>query len=114
MKLKRAVIVSYDCADIDPIEKWIPEDKYDVDFWMNFTIGLDQNGGDNFQVRVVTPSNLRGEESGQYAIILNSYSWTAVISSIEVMLEQCQDIGWSGISNQLSKLMYWEYQDYQP
>ena len=34
----KPVIISYDCVDHDPIDDWVPDDVYDVDFWMNFTI----------------------------------------------------------------------------
>lgn len=110
----KPIIISYDCTDHDPIDKWVPDDVYDVDFWMNFTIGPDSKGGDNFQVRVVTPSNLHGKNSAKHAIIISEYSWPQVIAAVEVMLEQCQDKNWTGISEQLSQLMYWEYENYQP
>lgn len=110
----KPVIISYDCTDHDPIDKWLPDDLYDVDIWVNFTIGPDFKGGDNFQVRIVTPNNLRGKDSAKHAIILNEYSWSKVLDAVEAMLEQCQDISWIGISEQLSQLMYWEYDNYQP
>ena len=110
----KPVIISHDCTDHDPIEKWVPDDIFDVDFWMNFSIGPDHEGGDNFQVRVVTPNNLQGKSSAKHAIILNEYSWPKVIAEVEAMLEKSQDINWLGISEQLAKLMYWEYENYQP
>ena len=110
----KPVIVSYDCTDHDPIDKWVPDDVFDVDFWMNFTIGPDSKGGDNFQVRVVTPNKLHGKNSAKHAIVLNEYSWPNVIAAVETMLDQCQDLNWAGISEQLSQLMYWEYENYQP
>lgn len=108
------IIISYDCTDHDPIDEWIPDDTFDVDYWMNFTIGPDTKGGDNFQVHIVTPNNLQGKESAKHAIILNEYTWHEVIAAVEVMLEQCQGTSWAGISEQLSQLMYWEYDNYQP
>lgn len=58
----KPIIISYDCTDHDPIEEWVPDDVFDIDFWMNFTIGPDNKGGDNFQVHVVTPNNLHGKK----------------------------------------------------
>lgn len=43
-----------DCTDYDPIDKWVPDDMFHIDFWVNFTIGPDHDGGDNFRVRFVT------------------------------------------------------------
>lgn len=76
----KPIIISYDCIDHDPIDKWLPDDLYHVDVWVNFTIGPDSKGGDNFQVRIVTPNNLQGKDSAKYAIILNEYSLPAMRS----------------------------------
>lgn len=110
----KPIIISYDCTDHDPIDKWVPDDVFDVDFWMNFTIGPDSEGGDDFQVRIVTPNNLHGKNSAKHAIVLNKYSWPKVIAEVESILEQCQGINWAGVSEQLSQFMCWEYENYQP
>ena len=110
----KPIIISYDCADHDPIEEWIPEDRYNIDFWMNFTIGPDMKGGDNFQVRIVTPNNLSGKNSSKHAIVLNEYSWPNVVEAVDVLLENCKGLNWSEISEQLSRHMYWEFENYQP
>lgn len=110
----KPIIISYDCYDHDPIDKWAPDDVFDVDFWMNFTIGPDNKGGDNFQVRVATPNNLHDKHSAKHTIILNEYTWPKVIAAVEGMLEQCQDVSWADISEQLAQLMYWEFDNYQP
>ena len=110
----KPIMISYDCTDHDPIDKWVPDDVFDVDLWMNFIIGPDDEGGDNFQVRIVTPNNLHGKNSAKHAIILDEYSWPKVIAAVEAILEQCQGINWAGVSEQLSQLMCWEYEDYKP
>jgi len=110
----RAIIISYDCTDHDPIEEWVPDNVFDVDFWMNFTIGPDMKGGDNFQVHVVTPNNLHGKDSDKHSIVLGEYSWSSVLATVESMLEDCQGSNWSEISEKLSQLMYWEFENYLP
>lgn len=110
----KPIIISYDCTDHDPIDKWVPDNVFDVDFWMNFTIGSDSKGGDNFQVRVATPNNLRGNNAAYHAIILNEYVWPKVLSAVEAILGQCQDPNWEDITRQLSQLMYWEFENYTP
>lgn len=109
----KPVIISYDCTDHDPIDEWVPEDAYDVDFWMNFTIGPDIKGGDNFLVRVVTPNNLHGKNSAKHAIVLNEYTWAIVLAEVDAILEHCQGISWTGISAQLSQYFQWEYDNYK-
>jgi hypothetical protein len=110
----KPVIVSHDCSDHDPIELWQPVDPADVDFWMNFTIGPDRSGGDNFQVRVVTPNNLRGANADRHAIIILYYEWPAVLQEVEKILDACQGNDWREISETLAKHMYWEYENYKP
>ncbi|MFL1467591.1 Imm8 family immunity protein [Marinobacter sp. HN1S83] len=110
----KPVILSYDCSDHDPIDQWAPNDVYDVDFWMNFTIGPDHEGGDNFQVHIVTPNNLHGRNATKHAIVLNEFSWPAVLAEVKAILAQCEGPSWSEISEKLSGYMAWEYEGYRP
>ena len=110
----KPIIISYDCTDYDPIEKWVPDNPTDVDFWMNFTIGPDIKGGDNFQIHIVTPNNLQGKNADKYALVIRNYSWPVVLNNIENILENCQGENWSEVSEKLSQLMYWEFENYQP
>ena len=109
----KPVIVSYDCVDHDPIDRWVPHDVFDVDFWINFTIGPEPGGGDNFLLHIVTPNNLHGKESDKYALVLVEYSWTSVLAGVERMLEKSRGATWSEISEKLSKFMRWEYDEYK-
>lgn len=110
----KPVIISYDCIDHDPIDAWVPDEVHDVDFWMNFTIGYDERGGDNFQVRVVTPNNLHGPDADKYAIILSQYSWEEVLGHVTSILSQCHGSDWAEVSGKLAKHMYWEFDNYKP
>lgn len=110
----KPLILSFDCVDYDPIDLWVPENCYDVDFWMNFTIGYDQGGGDNFLLHVVSPINLQGPESDKYAIVLTEYSWNLVLERVNNILEKCHGNNWSEISEKLSNHMYWEFENYKP
>jgi hypothetical protein len=110
----KPIIISYDCTDHDPIEQWVPNDPFDVDIWINFTIGPNSKSGDNFLARVITSNNLHGKDSDKYAVILTEYSWANVIYEINRFLEMCSGNNWLEISEKLSKFMHWEYQDYKP
>lgn len=112
--VKKPIIIDYDCIEHDPIDTWLPNDIYDVDVWINFTIGTDKSAGDNFLVRVVTPNNVHGKNDAKHAIILNEYSWKNVLLNMETILEKSQGYDWLDISEKLSQFMQWEYQDYKP
>jgi hypothetical protein len=110
----KPIIISYDCSDHDPIDKWTPDDPFDVDIWVNFTIGTDKMGGDNFLVRIVTPNNLHGKNSDKWAIVIVEYSWENILAKINRLLEESSGDDWADISRNLSSRMHWEYQDYRP
>lgn len=108
------IIIDYDCTDHDPIDLWEPENPLDVDFWMNFTIGYDKKGGDNFQLHVITPNNLQGPDSAKYAIVLNNYKWESVLAEVNKILGLCHGSDWEEVSAKLAKYMSWEFENYQP
>jgi len=110
----KPVLVSYDCSDIDSIDRWIPEDPYDVDFWMNFTIGPDETEGHDYQVRIVTPKNIRDESSRKYLLVVLEYSWSNVLAALEDIFNKCQSTDWDDMSLKLSKYMLWEFEGYRP
>ena len=93
----KPVIVSYDCTDHDPIDKWVPQDPLIVDFWMNFTIGPNKTAGDNFQVRVITKNCIQPNQKTERAIVLNTYSWPSLLATVESMLENNQGKDWCEI-----------------
>jgi Immunity protein 8 len=110
----KPIINRYDCVDHDPIDSWVPEDPANVDFWMNFTIGSGGAAGDDFQVHVLTNSQVERSISTQYAIILPIYRWDLLLAVVEKILDHCQGEDWVEVSGKLSRYMHWEYQDYKP
>ncbi|MEL0660025.1 Imm8 family immunity protein [Psychromonas arctica] len=108
------IIISFDCTDYDPIDSWIFPDPNRVDFWVNFTIGPDHRGGDNFQLRVLTTDMAQSVTSLANAIILERYSWDAVLLKVKEMLNQSKGESWDIMSDKLSKYMAWEFENYQP
>jgi len=108
------IIIGFDCVDYDPINLWLFPNPKRVDFWMNFTIGPDKRGGDNFQLHVLTTEMVMPETSTANAIVLERYSWDALIQQVNKILEQCQGETWDIISSKLAKYMEWEFDNYQP
>ena len=115
VNLQQPVIKSFDCVDHDPIDEWIPVDPFDVDFWMNFSIGVEESkGADNFQVHVVTHETIKNTKDKKYMIVLDSYSWPKLLKQVEDILMKCEGYDWSDISEKLSKYFYWEFDNYKP
>ena len=110
--LKTPEIKSWDCSDHDPIEDWVPDDPSDVEFWFNISIGIkNEVGADNFQVHVATNKAVASVADKRKLVIIPYYEgWEQILAVLQPMVEQCTDISWSGMSNQLSKMFFWEYE----
>ena len=114
MKLKKPEIKSWDCTDHDPIEEWKPEDPSLVEYWCNIAIGVEgEEGADNFQVHVVTERMLPQIDDKKYMLVIPFYEgWNQVLETLNSKIEGINELNWSGISEKLSKLFYWEYEGY--
>ncbi len=112
MKLE---IKSYDCADHDPIDEWIPDDIYEVNFSMNFTIGeIGTEGGSNFQAHIITHKALSQEKNKQGRFItLEEYSFEAVLNKINDLFKDKEFVSWLDANAYLNKYMRWEYDNYR-
>lgn len=112
--MMKAVINHYDCLEHDPIDQWQPEDPSDINISINFNIGLVATAGDNFLLHVVTANQQPDEQMEPYTLVVDKFNMPAILASVDGMLEQCQGENWPDIAGQLSRLMQWEFANYQP
>jgi hypothetical protein len=108
-------IKSYDCADHDPIDTWIPDDRAVVDFWCTVAIGIqDEEGADYFQVHVVTQRALSQVSDKKYILVVPYYdNWNQIIRLIDEKMKSCKDVSWAGFTEQFSRVFAWEYEGYK-
>jgi hypothetical protein len=117
--LVRPELRGFDCTDLDPIEAWVPEDD-EVVYWLTLTIGEPGIvGADDFQVCVATPAGLksplgqrarpRGSDEPK-AIVVQAYSWNAVLNAIEERLDACKGRDWAEVNEKLRAQFSWEYE----
>jgi hypothetical protein len=116
--LVRPELRGFDCADLDPIEAWVP-DGDEVVYWLTLTIGEPGSvGADDFQVCVATPAGLKSQlgrrsrprGSGEVkAIVVQEYSWNAVLNAIEERLDACRGHHWGEVQEKLRAHFNWEY-----
>ena len=114
----KAVLKSFDCFDHDPIDQWHPDDPACVDYCLCLHIGTEEEeGADLFYVHVLTESAVRAlsgaEAKMRKKIVLSSYSWSAVLHSIEKILVSVEGRDWSSLSGQLSEHFSWEFENYK-
>jgi hypothetical protein len=111
------------CLDIDDLPKWTPDGE-DVCFWVQLSIGLrDSEAADVFQVCVATPTGLKSElgrtikprgAAKARPIVLQQYSWRALLDAIGDRLESSAGTDWLEIQENLRRQFDWEYENYRP
>jgi Immunity protein 8 len=114
---------SVHCSEIDELATWDTE-RDDVCFWVELSIGLPMSeAADIYQAFVATPTGLtstlgrkfkpRGSERPR-PIVLQRYSWLALLDAIGERLERCAGADWREIQEKLRYHFVWEYENYQP
>ena len=112
MNLQIPRIISFDCADHDPIEEWVPSDPYDVEIWVNFQIGLDDSEvGDNFVAHVLTHKAIsHAKDKKQISLVLPVYSFELLMTEMQSLLSKSSGSDWLEIQDKLRGKLHWEYE----
>ena len=96
----------------------LPEDLEDGEVSIDVEIGIKgQEGADIFYLTAITPKAISGRPEkkwGRGYLIMPSFSWKEVNSSLEKLLMHCSGEDWKEISTKLSKELLWEYDNYKP
>lgn len=78
------------------------------------------NGEESFDVTVCTPLWLHdkcereGILVGRHHIVVLGYDYEAIQSAISRLVERCSGPTWREIAVKVSRIAYWEFEDYQP
>lgn len=108
----------FDCVDHDPIDEWVPSSNEDAHYALYLEIGPpDSEGANLFYVDVATPQAINEHNLGsrlkQRGIVVNPYSWDAVLAKVQEILARCEGDNWNQQSELLSKHFHWEYENYR-
>jgi len=111
-------IKGFDCVDLDPIEDWVPEDYSDVHYHLCLHIGpAGDIGTEYFYVEVTTPQAINRQNLGsslrKRCLVINPYSWGAVLDRIQGIVAECKGSDWSQCTRLLCEHFNWEYDGYQ-
>lgn len=100
------------------INYW-PEDPEIFGSWIRAIIGPDdQEGGEFFDMLICTPKWLQGEVErngiflGKGTIIIDEYNFDKIIVFIKQQISNSCADDWLGITQKLSRISFWEYEDY--
>lgn len=109
-----------DCADHDPIEAWQPADPTGVNYSLCLHIGPeDQQGADLFYVHVLSEAaalqlDIDRIKRRNKEIIVEDYSWSAVMSEVDQILRKVEGASWNEIARKLGQSFDWEFEKYRP
>ncbi len=107
-----------DCTEHDPVEAWQPADASRVDYWLCLHIGpAGQQGAELFYVNVLSGPAAHKLDAGELArrkkIVVEEYSWDAVMRAVDDILREVEGTSWGEIAHQLSQKFDWEFDDYR-
>jgi hypothetical protein len=95
-----------DCSDHDPIEEWAPDEGPFI-YWLALHIGpKGEQGADLFYVPVANSTGLesaewsgRSPDNSPVPIVLEDYSWKAVLGKVQQVLNQCPKVVGTRLEN---------------
>lgn len=106
-------------SDIDDLVNYIPSNPEIFNFHLSLIAGPDsEDGEESFDLQVCSPKwmieNYKREEViiGRHHLIMMEYSYERMITSIENFLMSCEGNNWHEVASKLSRLGYWEFEDY--
>jgi immunity protein 8 of polymorphic toxin system len=106
--------------DIDDLEVYSPDELDCFGFNLRLIAGpKGQPGEESFDIQVCTPQWLlrhyRHEEViiGRHFLIVFEYSFPRLKAKIEKFSERCTGDSWNEVASKLSRIGYWEFEDYQ-
>jgi len=119
MKIELKSLRSLEIED-DLIYYW-PNDPLNFGSWIRAIIGpADQEGAEFFDILICTPLWLQKELltnkviSGKGTFILSEFDYDEIVNYLNRQITACQSNNWSDASIRLSRIGFWEFEDYQP
>jgi hypothetical protein len=116
----RAEIRAIESPDVHDLPTYAPEHPEHFGFMLRLYVGpMDGPGEESFDIQVCTPKWLThryGEDAtinGRHHLIVFKYQWTAIEDFVREFVASCSGDTWREIASKLSRLGYWEFEDYR-
>lgn len=107
--------------DIYDLSTYYPEDPESFSLALRAIVGpKDQPGEESFDIQVCTPNWLLqhcGREEiiiGRHFLIVFEYNYERIKRTIVEFCERCTGDTWQEVAEKVSRLGYWEFEDYVP
>lgn len=116
----RAVVRSLTSYEVDDLAGWMPEGS-GWSVCIRVLAGpADGAGEESFDITVCSPAHLatrtrdEGVVDGRHHLVMEWFDWPALQTYIEHRVNQCEGATWPEVAEKLSRLGYWEFEDYRP
>lgn len=116
----RALVRGVYATDVD-IQAYRPANPADDGVWLRLLVGpADGPGEESLDILVCTPLWLRavvvraGPQLGLHHLIVEPLDLGVAIEFLRHRIESLVADDWPALSDQLTRIGYWEFQDYRP
>jgi len=113
-KLKQLYSLDFD------LTTYFPPDSYNFGFWLRAMIGpTNQDGEESFDIFICTPEWLKTNHAlsdvvwGRHFLIVFEYNLENIKQAISRYCVRCTGSSWQEVAIKLSRMGYWEFEDYQ-
>ncbi len=101
------------------LKDYTPEDPFNVHIHARLMIGVTgEEGEESFDIIISTPKGLlnvlKEDEilSGRHYLFTNKYDYTNILNYLTSHINSIEKGSWDEVGEMLSRLGYWEFEDY--
>jgi hypothetical protein len=116
----KAELKGFYSPDIFDLEKYYPEIENNFCFYLEISVGIkNEKGAEQFGMTVCTPKWLlehkRKEEIifGKNYLFVFEYSYQKIYEKIKSYIDELDGNSWEELAMQISRISYWEFENYQ-
>ena len=114
----RAELKRLHSPDVPNLVSWAPENK-EFSILVQILVGPERSPGEeSFDVTVCTPGwlswRLEQEKviNARHHLIVAKYDYSQLSNYLRTYVSSCEGETWQEVAHQLSRLGYWEFEDY--
>ncbi len=115
----KAKIKSFYSSNVKDLDNYSPPDMENFCFLLELLIGPDkEDGEESFNIQVCTPkwllSNMKKDDiilANHYLIVME-YDFKRILNHIQKLVETCSGKNWDEVSEKVSRIGYWEFENY--
>lgn len=116
----RAELKGFHSPDVYDLETFNPEIENVFCFYLEISVGIkDEQGAEQFGITVCTPQWLLENKKeddiifGKNYLIVFKYDYQKIYNKIRKYIEGLEDSDWENLAQKVSRIGYWEFEDYQ-